>query len=199
MLIFLIIDVNDSNQNVHSDKHSSSLDNCVSLNIESKTEATKLEKIETNNELALAKQTSNKKSLYKRRDVINKALMRLIRKFFKSIYRSLQPSQQMKIKKPKKVKYFKTQIEQVVASVLDNALSYKKYGYTREQMFETIGRVIDTSLYSKLPKNFKSDDTENIKVFAKKFNDCCTKYTHSTFSQVLQMRYFKVVLDMFAE
>ena len=125
--------------------------------------------------------------------------MRLIRKFFKSIYKKIQSYRQTKAKKLKKVKYFETQIEEVVTSLLDNVSNHIWNRYSKNQMLETIGRIINNLLYSKLPKSFKSDDTENIKAFAKKFTESCTKYTHFNFNQVLQMKYFKVVLDIFVE
>ena len=140
--------------------------------------------------------TIKRRDLHKRNDVINKATIRHIRKFFKVTYNN-ESSKNGRLRKDMKLKKFKAIVDTVVSRLLEKSSFSTLQGQDRCKIFEVTGRMIDTSLFSKLQKHYKSEDTEEIKLFITKFNNCCRAYTHYNFSEVVNSKYFNIVIDIF--
>ena len=141
--------------------------------------------------------TVKRRDLHKRNDVINKATIRLIRKFFKVSYNNESFKYGGRVKKSLKLKQYKALVNTVVNQLLEKSSFDALQGQDRCKIFEIVGRMINTSLFSKLAKHYKSEDTDNVKLFINTLNNCCNAYTHSNFSEVTSSKYFSIVLDIF--
>ena len=156
---------------------------------------TKQDKI-SNDDFEQYGKTIKRRDLSKRNDVINKATIRLVRKFFKTSYNN-ESSKYGRIKKSLKVKQYKALANTVVNQLLEKSSFDTLQGQDRCRIYEIVGRMINTSLFSKLPRLHKSEDTEGIKSFIIQFNNCCKTYTHLNYSELVNSKYFSIVLDIF--
>ena len=180
---------------VLSQKEGSLIDLDYTSSTKSKTKFDKVSNDSDDNSEQYEK-TSKKRDLHKRNDVINKSTIRLIRKFFKASYNN-ESAKYGRVKKSLKLRQYKALVNTVVSQLLEKSSFDALQGQDRCKIFEIVGRVISTSLFSKLAKHYKSEDTDNIKSFINTLNNCCNAYTHSNFSEVTSSKYFSVVLDIF--
>ena len=190
-LTFLFIETNNKDLDLSP---RSSLGDTSST--ESKTKLDKISQIRTDDCLKKQEKTVKRRDLHKRNDVINKATIRLIRKFFRVTYNN-ESFKNGRVKKAMKLKQFKSTVDNVVSRLLEKSSFSTLQGKDRCKLFEVTGRMIDTSLFSKLQKHYKSEDTEEIKLFITKFNKCCRAYTHYNFSEVVNSKYFNIVVNIF--
>lgn len=106
--------------------------------------------------------------LSKRPDVINKGVLRLMRRFFKDLF--LNSCQLVRKRSAyQRLKQFKSKIFKIVENLVQSTPTDDLIQFGLLSVQESIGRIVETSLYSRLPKSFKSEDTEEIKEFIKTF------------------------------
>lgn len=145
----------------------------------------------------VSKSTTSKGNLALRRDVLNKAVLRILKKFFKETYKNTLGNSQRRNKTKAAFKQFKENIGPMAEKYFRQCPEIESEKYSTLELDELMGRIVNSSLYSKMPKTFKSDETECIKSFIRLLDECCKNYTHRKCDALLHSKYFKVLLLSF--
>lgn len=142
--------------------------------------------------------SSRSKDLSNRSDVVNKALIRMIRKFLKYKYKE---SLKFKLKRASlsKLKQYEKSIMPWINILVEQSQSNILGRFDSEVINELIGRVINSSWFSKMQKNNESKSSLDLKKFVNDFHDCCSLYSHSKFRALKSSKYFIVLYEIFVK
>ena len=121
-----------------------------------------------------------------------KTILRLSRKFFKEFYKNseLFIGRSNGYSKIKRFREVADKFGKLFLQKFNPACDH-------DQFSELVCRMIDSNLFSRLPNDYRCEESEDIKKFIKDYNTVCAKYTHAKYEKISQNKYFRVVLMTF--
>ena len=140
--------------------------------------------------------------LIDRRDIINKTILRSIRKYFRKQFARdfAQPRFNSIIKRAQS---FTNCLESFVTTMCADSLQaanndFEKYFEELSQYIEVIGRVINNKLYSKAVLIDEGQHNDHVICsFAAMFNDWCLNYSHNKFEEIVASDSFAKLFSIF--
>ena len=138
-------------------------------------------------ELISSKRNILKWELKNRRDVVNKSILRAIKKQITQEFKSFHSNQRIK-SLYRKIKYFKT-------SLVNMAETFTNL-FDKSELYVLFGFLVNFDFFSQIQKEENSIFTD-IKRFWEIFSNCWVQYSHTKFEFIVASPYFKILYSMF--
>ena len=138
-------------------------------------------------DLLSSKRDTPKCELKDRRDVINKSILRAIKKQIAQEFKSFHPYQRFKDLR-NKIAHFKTS--------LTNMAKFYSHLYSASEIYELFGFLVDYEFFSFVQKEEEYEHIE-IKRFSEIYSSCWVQYSHSKFENIVTSPYFKILYSIF--
>ena len=137
-------------------------------------------------DLLSSKRDTPKCELKNRRDVINKSILRAIKKQIAKEFKSFHPYRRFRELR-NKIAYFKTS--------LTNMAKFYSHLYSASEIYELFGLLVDYKFFSFVQK----EEYENIEIkrFSEIYSSCWVQYSHSKFENIVASPYFKILYSIF--
>lgn len=127
---------------------------------------------------------------------MNKATVRLIRKFFKVEFKK-QTSYIRKKSMKMRIKQFQNATREMTERLVDSSTKSDIQNLDSKILFEVVGMITNPTMFKKLPDSFKSSESKEIREFVKYYDSCCTSYSHIAFEHITNNRFFKILFSIF--
>ena len=129
-----------------------------------------------------------RRELKNRKDVINKTLIRAIKRFFSNSFRSMFPPKRFR-RQSKRLKY----LEQ---SLYEFSGIYA-WNLKQSELYVLLGYLLDTKNFSRTTSKPTIEEVVEAKQCAAAFNKCCSTYSHADFEAVSSHRFFRELYLVF--
>ena len=131
-----------------------------------------------------------KRELKNRKDVVNKTLIRAVKRFFADSFRRMFP--------PKRFRNQSLKLKNLKKTLIKFSGIYT-WNLKHSQAFVLLGFLLNAKHFSWLIKNQAIEEVEEARNFAAEFNKCCLSYSHLEFETVTCHRFFKILYFVFKE
>ena len=131
-----------------------------------------------------------KRELKNRKDVVNKTLIRAVKRFFANLFRRMFP--------PKRFRNQSLKFKHLKKTLLEFSGIYT-WNLKHSQAFVLLGFLLDAKNFSQLTKKQAIEEVEEVREFAAKFNKCCSSYSHFEFETVSRHRFFRNLYLVFKD
>ena len=129
-----------------------------------------------------------KRELKNRKDIINKTLIRAIKRFFANSFRSMFPPKRFRWQY-KRLKYLK--------ETLSEFSGIYAWNLTQAELYVLLGYLLDTKNFSRTISKPAIEEVAEAKQFAAAFNKCSSTYSHADFEAVSSHRFFRELYLVF--
>lgn len=139
-------------------------------------------------------------SLKNRRDVVNKSLIRAIKKLFSLKFKDEHHQPRFRTSY-KCLKHFETTLTEFTQFLLESASQSERgviWPVSKiQQITDTLGAIVNYKLLLKLKKYNKQELSKGVRTFISLLNKCCKNYTHKIFEKVVEHGIFPDILQLF--
>ena len=141
-----------------------------------------------NQSLASLERVSKKKELKNRHDVINKSILRAIKRYLFHVFKTHHVYKRFK-DRDKKLDYFDT-------SLIKFAKIYKHL-YSTSEMYILFGYLFDAKMFNEVLNRDNKSESKDIAEFTEVFNDCWIHYSHKKFEEIIVNANFIKLYNIF--
>ena len=141
-----------------------------------------------NRSLASLERVSKKKELKNRHDVINKSILRAIKRYLVHVFKTHHVYRRFK-ERNKKLDYFDTSLTKFVTTY--------KHLYSTSEMYILFGYLFDAKMFNEVLNRVYKPESKDIAEFTEVFNDCWIHYSHKKFEEIIVNENFIKLYSIF--
>ena len=141
-------------------------------------------------EIVTSNRHNAKWELKNRRDVINKTIMRAVRRYFIKEFRGYFPH--------KRFRNYRRKLKHLDLILKEYSCLYR-WTLQSSELYLLFGYLLESKHFSNITKACMAGHIMEIKQFCLMFNKCWVSYSHSAFESIIKSKYFKTLFLIFEE